>query len=397
MTNPAEKPARPRRRLAAAGLALVALSAGCTAPEWLYSPPSAAPPPRPVTAAPMVTSFAPSSNGTTLVSGQPTHGQVSRDRGERLDAVIDMLLLETGPAVNAVTGQLAQRVGGLHAPLKLATDERGLKGWGAAERRSFQAEVDAAYDTARGQLSQLQGLAMATATQIALDMATSQPFLENGLTGDRQLDLRLTALDEVLDSAVNIDSLESAREQDKARGLELLESFSSFGIEGAEEALDGRLMLFIGGDEFEGAPRCMLVYRHDGPRDAGSYSFAQVYRHRIMRGDALVQEIPWRPVRSAEADGFPARFLYDEYLVAQDVQPVINTAAPNFHELHDMRIVADVQSAMISPEGEIIGGVDWRIQFAVSRRGDLTWNVAGGEPRWDAWCTEARRVLTGAP
>lgn len=383
-------------RTTAALLSAALLAGGCSAPDWLFSETLPDEPPPPPPAAGGVTAAL--SGTTTLASGVPTHGQAARDRGEQLDAMLEVLLNETDPAITEVRHQLARHVRSLRPPPKLATNERGLKGWGAGERSLFQAEVDAAYDQARRQLEQLHGLVMTTATQMALELAVTEPFVDDGFTGDRQLDLRLTALQEVLDGRMALDGLEAAREQTKAAGLELLEAFSTVGLADAEASLDGRLMLFIGGDETAGAPRCMLAYRHDGPSDPAAYTLAQVFRHRIMRGDAVVHEVPWAPAPTFTGAGHFDAFLHEGYLVAEGVQPIINRDAPDFHELLDMRIVSDVQSAVIGPGGEVLGGVDWRIQFAVSRRGDLTWNVAGGEPRWDPWCTEVRRVLGhGAP
>jgi hypothetical protein len=58
-----------------------------------------------------------------------------------------------------------------------------------------------------------------------------------------------------------------------------------------------------------------------------------------------------------------------------------------------MRIVVDTQSALIAPDGRVLSGVDWRVQFSVSTRGDLTWDISGGRPVYDPWCTHVKNEL----
>jgi hypothetical protein len=73
----------------------------------------------------------------------------------------------------------------------------------------------------------------------------------------------------------------------------------------------------------------------------------------------------------------------------------VDRNAESFDQLRDMRIVVDIQSAVLDTQDgdKLLGGVDWRIEFQVSARGALTWQLASGGPKFDPWCSEVKRVL----
>jgi hypothetical protein len=81
------------------------------------------------------------------------------------------------------------------------------------------------------------------------------------------------------------------------------------------------------------------------------------------------------------------------FVIAPSVEPVMDTTSPYFTQLRDMRIVVDTQSGFFDEAGTLVGGVDWRIEYSVSSRGDLTWILAGGKPAYDPYCAEIRATL----
>ena len=325
--------------------------------------------------------------------GEATHGALGRNRAEQLDAVIAALLRATKPAIQGVRQGLAGAVARVAPPQVLATNEAGLRDWRAESVADYQRTIDALYDVTQRQLENLHDVALSTAERQAVALAPPRTVLDDGPTGDHLLDMRMTALAEVLETATGLVDLRAEREQDRGRAVELIEVFNTFANPDAELDLDGRLLLFIGGDEGSELPRCVLAYRHDGPDDVGDYAVAQVVRHRVMRGTETVQDLGWRAAPGSGPAGFPAVEVHGGYLVAPAVQPVIDTRSPNFARLRDMRVVVDTQSAVIAPDGRVLAGVDWRVQFSISTRGALTWDISGGHPVYDPWCTHVKERL----
>jgi stage V sporulation protein SpoVS len=120
--------------------------------------------------------------------------------------------------------------------------------------------------------------------------------------------------------------------------------------------------------------------------------FFQVMRHRVMRGPALVQDEGWRPANQ----GVPAVEISDRYLIATGIEPVIRTDVPGFEQLHTKNIIVDMQSAVFDEAGEVLGGVDWQVSYRVTSRGDVSWQIDGGRPAFNAACDQARQVLDAA-
>jgi hypothetical protein len=120
---------------------------------------------------------------------------------------------------------------------------------------------------------------------------------------------------------------------------------------------------------------------------------AQVTRHRIMRGTSLVADYGWRPAAGTATPGIPVTETMGRFLIAPRVEPTMDTSSPYYSQLRDMRIVVDTQTGFFDAGGALLGGVDWRIEFSVSARGDLTWQLAGGKPVFDPYCAEIRRTL----
>lgn len=331
------------------------------------------------------------------VADQPplplTHGALSRERSAELQARLDVLFGVVQPEIGRLHADLATALGGLQRPERLATTDPVLRSWRHARREDYQAAVALFHDEAARRLEGLRDATLEQAAGLARQLATERGPMDAGPTGDPALDEVLRTFAEVVEGAVDLNELSVQRSQNLERRVDLFEAFSSFGR--AEEAsMGGRLHLFVGGDETDGVPRALLAFRVDDGRDPSTLRFAQALRHRILRGSTVVQDLGWRaaPQAGGGTPGHPATEVLDHVLIAPRVEPVIDRGAPAYDQLRDMRIQCDVQSAVY--EGErLLGAVDWRIEFLVSTRGDLTWQLAGGRPVFDPHAAEVQRVV----
>jgi len=104
---------------------------------------------------------------------------------------------------------------------------------------------------------------------------------------------------------------------------------------------------------------------------------------------ALVQDEGWRHANQ----GVPVVEISGRHLIATGIEPVIRTDAEAFDVLRQMRVVVDMQSAVFDEAGEVLGGVDWRITFRITARGDVAWQMTGGRPSFNAECERAQDVL----
>jgi hypothetical protein len=332
------------------------------------------------------------------LAGQPplplTHGAVSRANGQELQARLEAILAVVQPEIEALQVDLASAVARLTRPERLATTDPVLRTWRQSERKTYQDSVELFHDEAERRLSALRDYAMGLATEQARALAPARSPLDPGPSGEAALDGALETFAEVIDGAVNLSEISVHRSQDLERRVDLFEAFTTFG-EDAEAAMGGRIHLFLGGDETDGVPRALLAFRVDDGRAPADLHVRQVLRHRILRGAAIVKDLGWRaaPVAGG-AHGRPGTEVLDNVLVAPRVEPVVDRTAPAYDQLRDLRVQCDVQSAVYQGD-KLLGGVDWRIEFEVSTRGDLTWQVAGGKPVFDGQCAEVVRVLGG--
>lgn len=320
-------------------------------------------------------------------------GARSRAKVAQLEAELRSILSTTLPTIRALYEDLDSYLDVLERPETLATPEVELRDWGAAEVAAYQAAVDVAFDEIRGRLEGIYEVAMATAEERAQRLAGMRSPLDRGVTGDGSLDLALTAFEETMRGAVGLRRLSNMRSEYKSRETEIVQIFSSFGVEGAQDALDGRLLVFVGGKEHE-VPRAMLGYRHDGGASPRAYDLVQVVRHRVMRGDSIVHDLGWRPM-PGPTPGRPETLVDGRYLIAPSVEPVVRTDVSAFDDLRDSRIVVDIQSGVVGPGGALLGSVDWRVEFHVSTRGELVWNLSERRAVHDPYGTELRRVMPG--
>lgn len=320
-------------------------------------------------------------------------GARSRDRVSQLNDDLRSIMSSTLPTVRELYEELETYVGALEHPETLTTPEVELRDWGANEVAAYQALVDGAFDEAEERLQGIYDVSIATATERAQRLAGVRSPLDQGVTGDTALDLALEAFEETMRGAVGLNRLANLRQEVRTRETDIVQIFTSFGVDGAQDALNGRLLVFTGGDEAD-APRCMLAYRHDGGASPDGYSLVQVVRHRVMRGDSIVHDLGWRPMPGA-TPGRPAALVDGAYLIATEVEPVVRTDASAFDDLRDSRIVVDIQSGVVSPSGELLASVDWRLVYQVSTRGELTWALSDRRAVYDPYGTELRRVLLG--
>ncbi len=320
-------------------------------------------------------------------------GAQSRQRVAQLNTELKAILSSTLPTVRELYANLDTYLGALERPETLATPETKLRGWGEADVVSYKAVVDVAFDEVHERLSGIYDVAVATAAQRAQSLAGAPSPLDGGDTGDTALDLALTAFEETMRGAVGLSRLDNMRQEYRNLETEIVQTFTSFGDEGAQEMLDGRLLVFIGGNEVR-APRCMIAYRNDSEHALAGYRLVQVVRHRVMRGNAIVHDLGWRPMPGT-SPGYPAMSVHDNYLVAEAVEPLVRTDAPGYDNLRDSRVIVDIQSGVLGPSGQLLGSVDWRIDYYVSGRGDLAWQPSDRRPVFDPYGTEIKRVLLG--
>jgi hypothetical protein len=326
-----------------------------------------------------------------------TTGAISRAKTAQLEEDLQAIMRTTLGEMNALTTDLESVVGRLTPPPRLATTDPILKGWREDLRESYQVTVDGLYAEASRRLKGLEEAAYAAGLQRAMSQATPASPLDAGRTGDPAIDSSLETFDEVVRDSIGQLDLSDRQGHDRRRRLDLFEVFSSFGSAGAEAAMGGRILLFVGGDETNGVPMALLAFRCDDGSDPRSRNFGQVFRHRVMRGPTVVKDLGWRlaPVASG-APGRPHTETLDVFVLAPDCQPVVDRSSPHFDELRDMRILVDVQSAVFDAAGKLLGGVDWRLEYKVSSTGDLTWQLSGGKPVHDPYCAEVLKLLPGA-
>jgi hypothetical protein len=349
--------------------------------------------------------------GTRLLSSEPTdrqsmaealatqptlpltHGALSRERGAELEARLDHVLRIVQPQINDLIADLQAAVAQVPRPERLAVSDPVLKTWRAERRKAYQEAITLFHDEAARRLTELRDAATAEAVEQARPLAAARGPMDAGPTGDPALDEVLATFAEVIDGVVGLSELSVRRSQDLERRVDLYEAFTSFGRD-EETAMGGRIHLFVGGDETDGVPRALLAFRVDDGRDPAALHFVQGLRHRILRGNTVVEDLGWHLAPFADVparDGRPAVEVLENLLLASRVEPVINREAPAYEKLKDMRIQCDMQSAVF--EGDrLLGGVDWRIEFVVSITGALSWQVAA-KPIFDPGCAEVLALI----
>jgi len=318
----------------------------------------------------------------------PAYATLARQRQRMLQEDLGELLAEVLPQIRALREQLTADVAAMDPPERLATADKLLVEWHREAWKEHQERVEARYERARVELEALQASATQRATAMARAMAPPASPLDAGPTGDMLLDQELTSFDETLRSELLLEQLLADQLRDALGRVELVQIWSSFRRPGADEALGGRLLLFVGGSESSEGPRCQLVFQAaEGSTPRGRV--VQAMRHRIMKGGTLVQDEGWRLMPTE-----PPVSRFGSALFVGNLGPRLRSEAAGFSQLHDMRVLVDMQVALLDEAGQVRGGVDWRVEFRVTLRGEVSWQL-GAAPDFNASCDEVARVLHG--
>lgn len=309
--------------------------------------------------------------------------ETERQLGEGLLPVIARTKAELGLVQRRLDGRLEA----LPRPFRYATREPFLRSLHQPRLQAYQRAVADLFSGALQAVDDLYERSLAAGEELARGIAADRSPLDAGPTGDPLLDRQLAAFEETLRMTLDRGGLEARGYQQSQARDDLLEAFTSFLTEGADEALGGRLLLYLGG-EVDQRPRADVVLRTAPGVSADERGLFQAVRLRIVAGDTIVQDLGWQP-RPA-GSGLPAVTVEGErYLIAPDLAPAIDQDAEAFEQLHRRRILADMQTAVFDVEGRVLGGVDWRLEYRISGRGDLTWQPANEVPRFNPECAEA--------
>lgn len=325
-----------------------------------------------------------------VVVGPPAYGAFARAREEDLRVRLLGILTELRPRVAEIEDALHASIDGLPTPLRLATKEPFLRRWGSDLQEAFQARVQAEHAAAREQLVVLYEEAMELGLTQARSLAPQASPLDSGATGSALLDADVGAFAQSLDELIDFAEMDVRLQQDVLRRDELVEVFSTLGVEGADKQLGGRLTLFVGGAQDNAGPRARVVLRCDEGVDAEERGFYQVARHRVMRGPTTVHDTGWRAM--GRRSGVPTLELAGAYLVGSSVAPALLDEHEDFAKLHDMRVLVDVQTGVYDATTKLLGGVDWQLEFRVSSRGGVSWQLSGAGARFNPSCEELREI-----
>ncbi|RKY20411.1 MAG: hypothetical protein DRQ55_07695 [Planctomycetota bacterium] len=326
----------------------------------------------------------------TDVLGRPAYASRAREVEHELRTALLEVTRASQDRAASIRVSLAARLSTLSAPARLATSERYLSTLLRAEVKAYEQAVALAYDEALLQLDELHESSIQQALSIAASMAPERSPLDVGPTGSPLLDRQVTAFEETLRLDLRRSEMEAEGYRLALRRLELLVVFNSFNAEGADDAMGGRLLVLVGGDEGS-EPRVDVVFRADEGVDAEDRGLLQAVRFRVMAGDTVVEDLGWRPLPAP--DGRPQVAQDGRYLLAPESGPLLQSAFGSPEDLMERRVVADVQTAVFDREGVLLGGADWRLEYRVSLRGRMSWQVGAVEPRFNAACTQVAEWL----
>lgn len=323
------------------------------------------------------------SNAPVKVTTGPTHYALfERQRVEVLEDELDVLLAQTIADAQALLDQLEADLASLDVPERFSTNDRMLRSWHETEWRDYRASVDGLYDTALARLLQLHVSAIAQAVSRAEDLVGKRSPLDDGPTGSTLVDHAITSFGETLRAEVPVQELETRAEHDSLGRIELIHVFSTFTAPGADEVIGGRLILFVGGDEHATAPHVKLVLKGADDEAPKGIRVLQAIRHRLFRGHAMVQDLGWQPMPRG-----PKTSFHDSALIIDNIEPRLDTQAPAFSELGGMRVLSDMQTVLVK-DNEVLGGVDWRIEYRITVRGAVSWRLSE-VPQFSPICAEA--------
>lgn len=324
----------------------------------------------------------------------PAYAARSRARDHEFSAGIVPIIAAAKESSALIRQDVDVSLSDLRVPQRYATAEPKLRHFHEPYADAYADVVDNLYAEALSRLDDQYQLAKGAAESLASSMARARSPLDAGASGDPLLDNKLRAFDETLRMIFNRARLKSIGRQRAQHKIDKLELFTSFTSEGADEALSGRLMLFVGNDERTGLPVCDVVLRTHPDIDPADRGLFQVVRYRVMAGTTIVEDLGWTPL--PRGTGLPPVDTWAEhYLIAPGLAPKLHTEVLGFDELRALRVVADVQTLVFDRSRSVLGGVDWRLEFRVSERGELTWQPSAMMPAFNAVCEEGGRLLAG--
>ncbi|MFT7463939.1 MAG: hypothetical protein ACI9EF_002287 [Pseudohongiellaceae bacterium] len=324
----------------------------------------------------------------------PPYAGRARVRERKLARALNPIVVVAMTEAAAIKRQVAEAVVVLPVPQRFATREPELRRFHETQKGAYFEAVRGLYDGALAQLDALLSTSMSQGEALAQTLAADRSPLDEGASGDPLLDRQLRSFKDTLRMTLGRGGLEAAGYQAAGHRVDKLEVFSSFTAEGADDALGGRLMLFVGTDSATDLPLCDVVLRVEpgvAPADRGLF---QAVRFRVMAGTTIIEDLGWTALPAGT--GLPGVEVWHErYLIAPDIAPKVVKSAAGYEQLRSLRVVADVQTVVFDRAHTVLGGVDWRLEYRVSDRGELTWQPSPIEPAFNGECAEAKGLLAG--
>lgn len=315
------------------------------------------------------------------------YAAMARRSESELRASLRTILDETLPQVQREKAALHAELATLDIPVTLAARHADLRDWHTSEVLDYQARVTALFDARVASIRALFEGALRRGEAAAVSMAAERSPVDLGLTGNPLLDRQMVGYRETLERECGFETLEAERFQWSLRSISLFEAYNSFGDEEALAAIGGRMILFVGGEDIEEPVACLVLEMHDDEARE-QRGFAQVMRHRVVRGDTLVTDMGWRALPAQ------ARIeTHGRYVIASGLAPRIDTEPSGFEPLAGKRVLVDMQTAVFDEAARLLGGVNWQVEFRVTERGAVSWQMSGGAPAFDAACHEMAALL----
>ena len=326
------------------------------------------------------------------LNAPPAYSARSRSRERGLEAQMLPIIVAAKQRTAEIYAQVDEAVSALPVPQFYATREPELRRFHAGQKEIYFEVVRGLYDEALVQIDDLLSQSITKGETLAQALAADRSPLDAGASGDPLLDRRLRSFEDTLRMTLDRDRLEAAGFERASHRVEKLEVFSSFTSEGADAAMGGRLMLFLSSDSETALPICDVVLRTEPGVSPAERGLVQAVRFRVMAGTTVIQDLGWALFPSGTGLP-PASVWHDRYLIAPDLAPKVLENAAGFDQLRSLRVVADVQTAVFDRTRTLLGGIDWRLEFRISGRGELTWQPSVAQPAFNATCSEISRLV----
>ncbi|MDG2148320.1 MAG: hypothetical protein P8N09_02225 [Planctomycetota bacterium] len=335
----------------------------------------------------LVSNEAKSSAPGERAPGKPAYAAFERKRVEILQGELAKLLSQTIRIARVDLAQMEASLAELAPSERLSTNDPVLRAWHKSEWKAYGTAVEQLYEVTLSRLKTLREEAIAKAISRAEAIVGKRSPLDDGPTGSTLVDQAVMSFTDSLEAELALEELANQAEHDAVGRVELVHVFSTFTAPEADELLGGRLTLFVGGSEDATAPRVKLVLKSPGEEPPEKeIRVLNAIRYRIFRGHSIVQDMGWQP-----SPAEPSLTLYENALFISNIEPRLDANTPAFEKLHGMRVLADMQTAL-SRDGVLLGGIDWRIEFRITVRGDVSWQLSGA-PQFTASAEEAAQAF----